>query len=198
MSPTRRSNRTPGHDCGWRGEKCQHKVKGEHGISGGFYFYSVVADEGDVAVVFTVHAPDYPETIEEPRRSRCIQDMISSPLCFYHVHAAFPLDRDQVGTKPEKCDALPGGVCYGDGGHYAGPEKILIAHGRPGEFEQPEAFWLELERILEKQAAWARAGRADRIWKVCPSCGGTDHPGFIEIALPALQELRTEIKRAKS
>jgi hypothetical protein len=177
----RKAEKVPGYDCGWHGEKCQHERKGEHGISGGYYLYSVVAEEGDVAVVFTVHAAEYPDTIEEPRRSQCIASATADAPCFYHVHAAFPLEMSQVGGEPIVCAYLPGGSCYGDGGHFSGASEILQAHGRPGAFEQPEAFWLELEEILADRAQHARANRADLVWKVCPECGGTDHPGFVKV-----------------
>ena len=174
----REQKKVPGYDCGWHGEKCQHDTKGEHGISGGYYLYLIVADEGDLALVFTVHAAEYPATVEEPRRSRLLGGL---PLCFWHLHATFPFDMSQIGTKPSPCDVLPSGACYGDGGHYSGPEKILVQHGTPGVFDQPESFWHALETLFADVAPGIRAGRADHLWRVCPACGGTDHQGYVTV-----------------
>jgi hypothetical protein len=174
----RLTSRTPGYDC--RNAPCQHEEKGDHGISGGYWRFVVVADEGDLALVLTVFADDYPDTVPAAVRKRWRDDRARDLLTSLDVCSLFPTDRDDVGHSGRPCEWL-GVPCFRGWSSSLQGAELLKASGHPYQAEPTEALWLALEEKLTRLAPQIRADDASKAWARCPTCGGTDHLGFVKV-----------------
>lgn len=162
------SHRESGYDCR---VECKHDRKGDHGIHGGRYLWSV--RDGDVAVVLAVFAADYPETVEQRSRFRREKGLLGSVF----VHATFPTERSDLLKPPHpNCDFLGGQACWEiwDSTLATDDFKPVVAfHSEGGPlFDQPETFWQALEAWLTERAPGFRESRIDTKWKLCPCCKG--------------------------
>lgn len=167
----------PGYDC--RDGRCQHKIKGDHGISGGYHFYAVVTDEGDFALSLSIHACNFPPTVDPQVASEWTADArryaaVSGPLASLSAHYLHPTSREQVVEgKAEPCALLPGGFCWNAGSWSLHVGKLLTDNGGDmGTLDAPEAFWQALEARATEIVTKRRAERADMKWVLCPTCHG--------------------------
>ncbi len=123
----------PGFDCGPRGCDCKHEKPGDHGISGGTWWYAV--SDGPLAVSLSILAVDYPETVRRP-----LPEFLRTPRAeVLTFHWADPNGVD--------CPHVVDGRCRCDG-TYLGAAEFWEAHGDPKQSEQPESFWIALEAKL--------------------------------------------------
>jgi len=126
----RTSGVLPGFDCGTHGSRCKHEKKGDHGISGGTWWYAV--SDGAHAVSLSVLAANYPDTVRRPL-PECLQRPKAEVLSFHRA--------DPHGAE---CEYVDGGRCIGDA-TYLGASEFWEAHGNPAQNEQSEEFWIALE-----------------------------------------------------
>lgn len=153
----------PGYDCrvkpcGKNG--CGTRAGYSHGCDSDQWIYAVADD--DIALVLQVSS-GIVGGAEIPRGE------------YLTLHTAWPTDRDAVreSVKPMPCEWLPAG-CF-QVSSAAAADVFVKAHPnmaadlRP---EQPETFWLDLERLCDRYGAEASAKRADIRWVRCPQCNG--------------------------
>lgn len=198
----RLSFKRPGYDC--IRAVCQHTPKGDHGISGGDYWWSVVTDEGDIALVLHLHADDWPETIPADIREQMWRSRRGDrPLGSLDLHTAFPPARDALLSQPAGlCEYLKV-PCHNGGSWCLATERFIdvLAYDDVGRllFEQPEAFWVRLEEEAQKRIPAIRERGAEVArWVLCPTChgeqtvvnDGTPNPRTALRALAALIEER--------
>lgn len=131
----RLSGTQPGYNCGPRGAGCEHEQKGDHGISGGVWWYTVT--EGDRAVSLSVLATDYPASVARP-----LPAIIEKPL-------AADLAYHRADPEGKECPWVRGGRCTNDGSAL-GARGFWAEHGHDAQHEQPESFWLALEAELKE------------------------------------------------
>lgn len=131
--PTRTSHREPGYDCR---VACEHEPKGEHGISGGDWWYAV--SEGDRAVTLHVLGNEYPASVERP-----LPPILAGGLATLSWHEPDPDGRE--------CQFI-GQKCKSDSSSIEG-QRFWKEHACAAQFEQPESFWLALEEELREYAA---------------------------------------------
>lgn len=162
------ARKRPGFDC--KHAPCQHEKKGDHGIDGGSWFFSVTNDAGDLAVSLEVLTQDYPETVPRHVRASALERPLGELETLF-FHCAFQVF-DWIGEEGRKCDLLVGGKCWGD---CTSTRRMFLTHGDPTRFEpQPEGLWLALESaLLETEADWRRRGKetAEKLAQNCPTCG---------------------------
>jgi hypothetical protein len=129
----RSSGSSPGYDCR---TECKHEPKGEHGISGGTWWYAVT--DGDHAVSLELLGTDFPETVTRP-----LIGVLERP-----IPAGLVSHRADPGGEP--CEFVSGGRCKSDV-TYLGAHNLWEEHGDPAQREQSEAFWLALEAELDEE-----------------------------------------------
>lgn len=129
----RGSRRDPGYDCR---VTCEHEEKGDHGISGGVWWYWV--SDGERAVSLMVLTNDYPPSVERPLPLALVE-MCEGVLGY---HTADPEGRE--------CSMLADGARCRSDESYIGGQSFWKKHGSPAQFEQPESFWAALEEELRR------------------------------------------------
>jgi hypothetical protein len=173
-----------GFDCR---KKCSHDPKGDHGISGGRFYWILRGDDPRFAFVLVLHADEYPTTVEPHflanRLARCrevLHEGIILPWPGYlALHSTVPLDKSMVAENDRGsvhgCEYLDNVPCYDGGSWNAGKDLAgVIAHdGGRLLPDQPEAFWAVLEEVAQRDfiEATARADEAAH-WMRCPTCNG--------------------------
>ena len=128
----RTSSVEPGYNCGPGGRDCQHEKKGDHGISGGTWWYAV--STGPHAASLSMLARDYPESVK-PVPPMLLERSLGS-LGFHKA--------DPHGCA---CALVEGGRCEVDM-TWLGATEFWDTYGDWTQAEQPEAFWLALEQEL--------------------------------------------------
>jgi hypothetical protein len=162
MSYERRVTRLPGYDCR---TKCEHKVKGDHGICAEMWFFSVISANG--AVNLRVSSGQYPATAFQDR---------SKPSRGWDLslHSRYPVSVEAVqwASRGSECELL--GNCYDAGGGLRIAEELWATHGDPNlaPEAQPEAFWLALEKECAELGVRIEKERTDTKLAQCPSCTG--------------------------
>lgn len=133
-----------------------------HGRHGDEWWYAVAFD--DVALVLQVYTAYL--------GSQMLWDAPSYGADLT-THTAFPCSREEIvdGASDSTCEYLLGKRCYWS---YApgGASQFFTMHGDPAQAEQSESFWRAMEARLVDVAEQARATRADREWRLCPTCKG--------------------------
>ena len=139
----------PGYDCR---TKCVHEVKGDHGIHCDEWWY--VVKDGDVAVSLNIFSGIWPKTAPhvpsalDPDRWPMAADLT--------VHVAFPVD--EYSQEERECQWVEGGKCYGCHSSTLWAADFYKKHG-VDKYEQPESFWLALEKLCKEQAEEYRASK---------------------------------------
>lgn len=131
----RTSSVEPGYNCGPGGRDCQHEQKGDHGISGGTWWYAV--SQGPHAVSLSMLAREYPESVKDVPPV-----LLRRSLGTLSYHRADP--------DGSACDLVEGGRCE-LGTSFLGAQAFWDTYGDWTQPEQPEGFWLALEQELLDQ-----------------------------------------------
>lgn len=140
MAVRRVSKKRPGYNCGPGGSKCQHAKKGDHGIAGDEWLYSVTDADGRRAVTLQVFSSDYPPDVDRTRFSERMRKPMGACLFFHEAASA-----DMRQAQP--CDLLPCGYCTGNVS-YLQAQALWDDHHVGEQFEQPDSFWIALEAQL--------------------------------------------------
>lgn len=169
----------PGYDC--MHAPCQHTPKGDHGIHGDQWHYSVIRDDGASALSLTVFTTNFPSTV--PAHKRFYSDGKTESGSDLSMHTNFPTDRESIqhGSKGQKCEYVAGGRCWSDYSTALGAHEFWDEHATKGRKEQPDSFWLALEARCDELFASANRERADLKWARCKHCDGV---GTIARVLP--------------
>lgn len=122
---------TPGYDCR---TECKHEPKGDHGIAGDEWWYTVT--DGRVAVSLQVLTNAYPPSVDQEKIPPILRGHLAGTLAFHRP--------DPEGCT---CDLVPGGKCSLEIGFGTGA-RFWKEHGDPAQSEQPETFWAALEAEL--------------------------------------------------
>lgn len=153
----------PGYDCS---VECRHEPKGNHGIHGEEWIYYV--KDGDCATSLVVYTRIYPPTVTgipyEPPEGAHLA-----------LHCAFDTEPEMLRTRyrPEvECSLVTGGYCQQFADSSTAARDFFERFGDPAHLAQPLTFWEELKAWHRKQAARARAERADLQWVRCECCDG--------------------------
>lgn len=141
----------PAFDCGPDGRDCQHTEKGDHGQHCDVWRYVVAGPH--FAVSLTVYAGNFPRG-PIPGASR-LNEPNATDLGIHHAEAQAPEYLKEYGPTDAKCYALGGRPCWYDGTSL-GAEDFYKAHGSQRR-EEPEPFWLALEREYESRRPRASA-----------------------------------------
>lgn len=164
-------DRRAGWDCRRR---CQHEKKGEHGWHCDEWHY--VVGDGRSALVLQVSAAEFaddPKLTAEWQRSSIRDSRFSKPHGIMVVtHLPFRALEEDVRSNDEgsECAYVEGGRCWTDGGRYTLAEEVFAKHGDRRGREQPESFWLELERLFGEIVDYAVREYGHRAR--CPTCAG--------------------------
>ncbi len=139
----------PGYDC--KNVPCQHKKKGDHGIHGEEWWYSLVDDEGAMAISLTCFTDRFPDTVPRtPERAAAIKPIDGAVIT---LHTAFASTEEPL----RKCDLLGHCTIYGDS--YLIADEIVKEHA-VAEHEQSDAFWDAMKEIYDRWGTQALAAAA--------------------------------------
>lgn len=170
------STTIPGRDCmrfpcGKGG--CGTSAGGNHGVCDDTWIYAV--SDGEVALSLRVASAIYPESVP---RDRYIEQMKPHGIMM-HVHAAFPVERESIRARArgQACEYVDDGLCFAVGDGYGLAAKklyndLVFTLGGTNAFEQPETFWIGLERAWKEFAEPAYAQRVDDKFERCNHCDG--------------------------
>lgn len=149
----------PAYDCGPYGRDCKHDEKGDHGQHCDEWFY--VVGDGPHALGLGVSAGNFPRGKSRPPEG--------SRLHFHGPRSEREEDI-QLGASGAECEYIEAGRCFGST-WFDLAEEVFAATGAPS-FEQPESFWLDLERRFREHLADYTAAIAAAPHR-CATCGGT-------------------------
>lgn len=160
----------PGYDCvrfPCGKDNCGKTTGGNHGISPEDWIYAV--SDGVVALSLRVMSDIFPPSA--PPRPSGLPKLPRGIIL--HVHASFPTElvAIRVGTKPQECEYMDAGSCFGSEGYGLAADKLFAEVGGP-RFDQPESFWLGLERAWHEFAKPAYDERVDDKFERCNHCDG--------------------------
>jgi hypothetical protein len=130
-----------------------------HGIHGDEWLFAVA--DGDLALVLRVYSGVYPPSV--PFR---VADPAYPMGVDLDLHSATPTGdsvRDPGDGSP--CEWVEGGRCWSGGRASVSTADALFKEHGARTIEQPESFWLEMERRL-------REARAAPQFRQCSHCAG--------------------------
>lgn len=152
---------TPGYDC--RAGRCTHKAKGGHGVHNEEWIY--VVSNGEAAINLIVSSGIYPATVKH------IEIQAPEGVCLgLHVPWAVIEDDIRSGSAGEPC-AFIDRPCFSDIGFLRAEAVFNKYFSRSHDKNQPESFWIGLEREFKELLDQARATRPAA--KRCLTCAGT-------------------------
>lgn len=165
----RKTHLKPGYDCR---RTCNHTPKGDHGINADEWWFTVIAGDSRVALTLVVVSSDYPPTVDHT------ETMHWSGRKFYARnfirHSAYAWTREQVLGFTGECEYL--GRCNSESMSILYAEDFTQMYlVYDAKLEQPESFWLAMERELVQaisDISEARLADGDLRWKVCSCCKG--------------------------
>lgn len=166
----KKSWKEPGYDCR---SKCEHKVKGDHGIKAEYWGYAVASDDQRFTLSLEVMTPFYPNTVtpttgDEFRGRQLL------------AHAGFVFDRKQLlpdgggdcDNQWEQCELVEGGQClvyYRSG---VAADDFMREHFVK-QFEQPGSFWTALHARMQSLYSDALDNEREASkWGRCTHCSG--------------------------
>lgn len=136
----RLSEKEPGYDC--KNAPCQHTERGEHGIFGGAWRFTV--KNGPVAIVLRVLvSTDYPETVSPDARDWGWPAQREHVCGEMWLHRTAPTLNNNIGAS---CTLVDGGRCFSRHLGYLIVDQFAPLLGETFE-NQPEAMWLRLEEM---------------------------------------------------
>ena len=132
-----------------------------HGCHSDEWIY--IVSEGPAALVLTVFSNIYPPSVTtmEPREPK------GADLT---LHLGYPVTEEHVreGGNGRECEWVEGNRCWVAYSRCIVADDILKKFGLP-DVDQPEGFWVELERQFVELRSSADAERTDQ----CPTCKGS-------------------------
>lgn len=166
----RSSTRRPGYDCIREpcGQgSCGTSPGGNHGIHNEEWVYAV--SNGVTALTVKVNTGIYPATVPRDRLFTQIGRTGPEAVCLA-VHSSRRISSDDAKSSGHECEYVDSKRCFGD--HttwFSGANEEYLEMCPGAKFEQPEGFWLALERAWVLRA-WPIELEPE--WHVCPTCSG--------------------------
>lgn len=155
--------------CGKNG--CGTNPGKSHGIHCEEWFYAVVGP--DVAVELLVFSGVWAPTVPAAMAIRMNGDRYPWGVQLT-THARFPLDVESLKSITSSECHLLGSCRWSDTTSVSYSAQLVEdCFDKAKGFEQPESFWLELEKYLRKETDRAETQRVDRKFDVCAACKGT-------------------------
>ena len=135
----------PGYDC--VNAPCKHNPPGDHGIHAEEWRYSLVDDDGAMAISLTCYTNRFPDTVPESPALSHIRPIMGAIIM---LHTAFASGDKQLS----KCDLLGHCAIYGES--YLIADEIVKKHA-VAEHDQSDAFWDAMKEVYDRWGAEAKA-----------------------------------------